>query len=47
VLLLSLSVLVEEKQVVKIKKILGEKEKAGLSLHLAGPFAPYSFVESW
>src|SRR3989338_9715745 len=46
VLLLSLSVLVEEKQVIKIKEILGEKEKAGLPCHLAGPFAPYSFVES-
>ena len=45
-LLLSLSVLVEEKQVVKIKEILGEKEKEGLPFHLAGPFAPYSFVES-
>ena len=46
VLLLSLSVLVEEKQVVKIKEILREKEKEGLPFHLAGPFAPYSFVES-
>ncbi len=42
-LLLGLSILVNEDQVDKIKRIL-EKNK-DFSFQLAGPFAPYSFVE--
>ena len=42
-LLLGLSVLVEEKKVAQIKEFL--EEKGGFSFHLAGPFAPYSFVD--
>ncbi len=42
-LLLGLSILVNEDQVDKIKRIL-EKHK-DFSFQLAGPFAPYSFVE--
>ena len=45
-LLLGLSVLVEEKKVAPIKEILGGQEKESFSFHLAGPFAPYSFVEN-
>lgn len=45
-LLLGLSILVEEKKVGKIKEILEKKEKEEFSFHLAGPFAPYSFVEN-
>ncbi len=45
-LLLGLSVLIEEKKADKIKEILKEKEQEGFSFHLAGPFAPYSFVEN-
>jgi len=43
-LLLSLSVLIEEKQVSEIKEFL-EKKAEDFSFQLAGPFAPYSFVE--
>lgn len=43
-LLLGLSVLVEEKKVAQIREFL--EEKGGFSFHLAGPFAPYSFVEN-
>ena len=43
-LLLGLSVLVEEKKVAQIKEFL--EEKGGFSFHLAGPFAPYSFVQN-
>lgn len=45
-LLLNISVLVEEKQIEEIKEILEKKKEAGFSFQLAGPFAPYSFVES-
>ncbi|MEW5896496.1 MAG: GvpL/GvpF family gas vesicle protein [Nanoarchaeota archaeon] len=44
-LLLSLSVLVEEKNIAQIREILEKKEQEGFSFQLAGPFAPYSFVE--
>lgn len=44
-LLLSLSILIEEKQVDKVKEFLGEKE-GDFPFHLSGPFAPYSFVEN-
>jgi len=44
--LLSLSVLVEEKKVYQIKEILEKSKEKGFSFHLAGPFAPYSFVEN-
>lgn len=43
--LLKLSVLIEEKQVDELKEFL-EKRAEGFPYHLAGPFAPYSFVES-
>lgn len=43
--LLSLSVLLEEKEINKIKEFL-EKKAEDFPYHLAGPFAPYSFVES-
>lgn len=43
--LLSLSVLIEEKQVDEIKEFL-ENGAESFPYHLAGPFAPYSFVES-
>lgn len=45
-LLLGLSVLTEEKKVEQIKEILKEKEQEGFTFHLAGPFAPYSFMEN-
>ncbi len=44
-LLLGLSVLVEEKKLTQIKEIL-EKNEGDFSFNLAGPFAPYSFVEN-
>ncbi len=44
-LLLSLSVLIEEKQVDEITELLG-KTGGEFPFHLAGPFAPYSFVEN-
>ncbi len=43
--LLKLSVLIEEKQVDKIKEFL-EDGAEDFPYHLTGPFAPYSFVES-
>lgn len=43
-LLFSLSILIEEKQVAKMKEFL-EKRADDFPHHLAGPFAPYSFVE--
>ncbi len=43
-LLLSLSILVDETQTDKIKRIL--EENKDFSFQLAGPFAPYSFVEN-
>lgn len=43
--LLSLSVLIEEKEINKIKEFL-EKSAEDFPYHLAGPFVPYSFVES-
>lgn len=42
---LSLSALVEENQAGEIKEFL-EKRAKNFSYHLAGPFAPYSFVEN-
>lgn len=44
-LLLSLSILIEEKQLAKIKEFW-EKRAGDFSFNLAGPFAPYSFVEN-
>lgn len=44
-LLLSLSVLVEEEKASEIKEFL-EKKAKDFPFHLAGPFAPYSFVEN-
>ena len=43
--LLSLSILLEEKEINKIKEFL-EKRGEDFPFNLAGPFAPYSFVES-
>lgn len=43
-LLLSLSVLIEEEKVSGIKEILEKSKEEGLSFHLAGPFAPHSFI---
>jgi len=45
-LLLSLSVLIEEKKVDEIKEILNKIGKESFTFNLAGPFAPYSFVEN-
>lgn len=45
-LLLSLSVLVDKHQSNKIRKILMQKAGGDFSIQLAGPFAPYSFVEN-
>lgn len=45
-LLLNLSILVNNQQVNKIKKILEQKCSNDFSFQLAGPFAPYSFVEN-
>ncbi len=45
-LLLSLSVLIEEKQIEEIKKFLEGKRAEDFSYYVAGPFAPYSFVEN-
>ncbi|MBI3035306.1 GvpL/GvpF family gas vesicle protein, partial [Candidatus Woesearchaeota archaeon] len=43
-LLLSLSILVDKHQSNKIRKILMQKAGGNFSIQLAGPFAPYSFV---
>ncbi len=43
--LLSLSVLLEEKEINRVKEFL-ESGAEEFPYHLAGPFAPYSFVES-
>ncbi len=45
-LLLSLSALVNNQQISKIKKILGQKRSNDFSFQLTGPFAPYTFVEN-
>ena len=45
-LLLSLSILVNNHQISKIKKILEQKCGNDFSFQLSGPFAPYSFVEN-
>lgn len=45
-LLFGLSVLAGEKKVDKVKEILEKAEKEGFTFHLAGPFAPYSFIEN-
>lgn len=45
-LLLSLSVLIEEKQIEGIKEFLEQKKAENFSYYVAGPFAPYSFVEN-
>jgi len=44
-LLSSFSVLVEENKIEDIKKTLEEKKGENMTFHLAGPFAPYSFVD--
>ena len=44
-LLLSLSILVDERQMPKIKRILEQKVGNDFSFQLTGPFAPYSFVD--
>ncbi len=44
-LLLSLSILADEGQIVQISALDG-RENAGFSFQLAGPFPPYSFVEN-
>ena len=44
-LLLSLSILADERQMPKIKRILERKMGNDFSFQLTGPFAPYSFVE--
>lgn len=44
-LLLSLSILAEEKQVNEVKEFL-EKKAEDFPFYIAGPFAPYSFVEN-
>ena len=45
-LLLSLSILVDKQQIDKIIRFLDKKTYKNFSYQLAGPFAPYSFVES-
>lgn len=45
-LLVNLSILVSEKQIMEIRKYLKEKERQGFCFQLAGPFAPYSFTEN-
>jgi len=45
-LLLSLSILADKQQTNKIKRILEKKVSKDFSFQLAGPFAPYSFVEN-
>lgn len=44
-LLFSISVLIEEKEICEIKEFL-EKSSADFPFQVAGPFAPYSFVEN-
>ncbi len=44
-LLVSLSVLIEEKEINKITEFLGKKAE-DFPFQVAGPFAPYSFVEN-
>ena len=43
--LLSISVLIEEKEINKIEEFL-EKKAGDFPFQIAGPFAPYSFVEN-
>lgn len=45
-LLLSMSVLANKQQIKKIKEVLKEKSGKDFTFQLAGPFAPYSFVEN-
>jgi len=45
-LLLSLSVLIEEKKIEGVKTFLEKKKGENFTFYLAGPFAPYSFVEN-
>ena len=44
-LLFSLSVLIDEQQIDKIREILDKKSNQ-FSFQFTGPFAPYSFVEN-
>lgn len=45
-LLCSLSILVDRQKISEIKQVLEKKTSNGFSFQLAGPFAPYSFVEN-
>jgi len=45
-LLLSMSVLANKQQIKKIKDVLKEKSGKDFIFQMAGPFAPYSFVEN-
>lgn len=45
-LLVSLSILVDKQQKIKIQKFLKTRADKTFSFNLAGPFAPYSFVEN-